>query len=487
MEINDLTPAEQRVWRAFPLGQSVDFRGAEDEDSAQGHTWGPERTVRATVLRALLLNGPHEDGEIASLSLAGARVVGRLDLQYATIDHPVRLRHCHFDEVPRCYGARLRELNLSESDLPGLTAHAMRVDGVVRMTRSRFRGLVRLGGAEIAGSLYMEGAQITAPDVTQPALQLNQAAIGNDLWAPGLRTQGTIRLVGASVAGSVNLNTAQLSNPGQCAVDAETFTVQGDVLLRHARVDGWIGLRGARVTGRLELSYTVLSNPGSSVLRASSSTLGELWLRKSPPMDGGLVLRRAQVDVLFMEPEVVPAEVFLGSLTYASLVPHEPAERRLPMVERDGEGYVPHAYEELAASYRRVGDDHAARLVQLAKQRRLRSTRAWYGRLWGYVQDATVGYGFRPLRAAVWLLSLLAVGSVTYGLHHPSPLKASEAPDFNPVFFTLDLLLPVISFGQEGAFAPKGCYQYLAYALIITGWILATTVVTGVTRTVSRQ
>lgn len=55
------------------------------------------------------------------------------------------------------------------------------------------------------------------------------------------------------------------------------------------------------------------------------------------------------------------------------------------------------------------------------------------------------------------------------------------------MFYTLDLLLPVISFGQESAFAPEGGYQTLSYVLILMGWILATTVVAGVTRTVSRQ
>nr|WSY50255.1 membrane-associated oxidoreductase [Streptomyces sp. NBC_00886] len=487
MEINDLTPAEEQVWRAFPLGESVDFRTAEDDDVALGHTWGPERTIRAEVLRALLLNGPQEAGEIASLSLAGARIRGMLDLQYATIDHPVRLRYCHFDAAPRCYAARLRELNLGDSVLPGLTAHAMRVDSVLRMTRTRFCGVVRLAGAKIAGSLFMEGAEISAPDAEEPVLQLNQAAVGDDLRANGLRTRGQIRLSGASVAGSVNLNTAHLSNPGQSAVDAEILTVAGNVLVRDARVDGWIGLRGARVAGRLDLSYTALSNPGGPALLASSTTMGELWLRESPPVQGGVVLRSAQIDVLLLEPQVLPDQVFLTSLAYTSLIPHEPAERRLTMLERDGDGYVPHAYEQLAAAYRRTGDDHAARLVQLAKQRRLRGTLPWYGRVWGYLQDATVGYGFRPLRACAWLLSLLAIGSLAYGLHHPHPLKVSEAPRFNPVFYTLDLLLPVISFGQEEAFAPVGGYQYLAYALIITGWILATTVVTGVTRTVSRQ
>ncbi|MGW3306724.1 membrane-associated oxidoreductase [Streptomyces sp. NPDC001073] len=487
MEINDLTPAEEQVWRAFPLGESVDFRTADDEDVALGAGWGPERTVRAHVLRALLLNGPQEAGEIASLSLAGARITGRLDLQYATVDQPVRLRYCHFDDVPRFYASRLRELNFGDSVLPGLTAHAMRVDGVLRLTRSRFRGVVRLAGAKIAGSLFMEGSEIIAPDAEEPVLQLNQAAVGDDLRAAGLRTRGQIRLSGASVAGSVNFNTVDFRNPGDSAVDAEVLAVEGNFLLREARVEGWVGLRGARITGRLDLSYTSLANPGGPALLASSTTMGELWLRESPPVQGGVVLRNAQIDVLLLEPEVLPEQVFLTSLAYTSLIPHETAERRLTMLERDGDGYVPHAYEELAAAYRRVGDDQAARRVQLAKQRRVRGTRPWYGRVWGYVQDATVGYGFRPLRACAWLLSLLAIGSLAYGLHHPHALKASEAPHFNPVFYTLDLLLPVISFGQEEAFAPEGWYQYLAYGLIITGWILATTVVTGVTRTVSRQ
>lgn len=50
----------------------------------------------------------------------------------------------------------------------------------------------------------------------------------------------------------------------------------------------------------------------------------------------------------------------------------------------------------------------------------------------------------------------MAVGSLAYGLDHPRPFTADEAPGFNPVFSTLDLLLPVVSFGQEQASAPRG-------------------------------
>jgi hypothetical protein len=440
------------------------------------------------VVRALLLSAPQEDGETAALRLAGARITGELLLQYADIDHAVRLSDCFFEDTPVLYAARLRQLNLRGSALPALSAETLRVDGVLRLSDCRFGGPVRLGGAQVSGALFLDGAAIDEPPAGQPALQLNHVTVGDGLSAPGLRTHGEVRLSGASVAGTIDLNGARLkAGAGAVALDAETLMVEGDARLREADVLGWIGLRGAHIAGRLDLSHARLANPGDAALRASSCTIGELWLRRGPRMEGTLNLRRAQLDVLFLEPEVVPDEVLLDSLVYTSLTPHEPAERRLAMLERDGEGYVPHAYEQLTAAYRRIGDDPAARLVQLAKQRRRRATLPWYSRLWGHVQDATVGYGFRPLRAAGWLVSLLMAGSLVYAMHHPAPLKPDEAPQFNPVFYTLDLLLPVISFGQEAAFAPTGGHQWLSYALVLMGWILATTVVTGITRTVSRQ
>ncbi|MFF3846213.1 membrane-associated oxidoreductase [Streptomyces sp. NPDC002328] len=480
MEIDDLTPAERRVWRAFPTGATVDLRALGEED-------GPERTVRAVVLRALLLNGPREAGEVAALKVLGARVTGVLDLRYAVVDSVARLGYCRFEEAPRLAGAQLGYLSLRDSVLPGLGAARTRIDGSLRLTRCRIDGPVYLGGAQISGALFLDEARITSEDPDRPVLQLNQITVDDDLCARGLRARGLIRLDGATVAGSLDLQDAELSNPGAHVLDAESLDLGANLLGRRLRAHGRIDLRGARIPGRLDLMRTTLSNPGDTALRASSCVIGELWLRDGDPVEGRLNLRRAEINQLHLSPEMLPDQVRLLDLTYTFLTPHEPAERRLPMLERDDDAFDPHAYEQLTAAYRRVGDDRAARLVQLAKQRRHRGTLPWYGRLWGHLQDATVGYGFRPLRAAVWLLSLLAVGSVAFAQRHPRPLKPSEAPDFDPVFYTLDLLLPVISFGQESAFAPAGGYRTLSYVLVLTGWILATTVVAGVTRSVSRQ
>lgn len=486
MEINELTPAERRVWRAFVTGATVDFR---DEGEGEDGVWGPERSVRARVLRALLLNGPAEPGEVPALKLMGARITGELDLRYATVEQVIRLNYCRFDRTPRFAGAQLQYLNLRDSALPGLAAARARIDGSLRLTRCRISGPVRLGGTQIAGALFLDHAEVTGDDSGLPALGLNQLSVDDDLCARGLKARGMIRLDGARVTGSVDLEDADLAHPGANVVQAETMEVGANIVARRLRAQGRIDLRGARVPGRIDLLDCTLSNPGGTALRASSCVIGELWLRRGAPIEGMLNLRATEIGQLNLSPEKLPDQVRLLDLTYTFLTPHAPAESRLPMLDRDDSftPFDPHAYEQLTAAYRRTGDDTSARLVQLAKQRRHRRTLPWYGRLWGHVQDTTVGYGFRPLRAGGWLLSLLAIGSITFALHHPAPLKPAESPDFNPVFYTLDLLLPVISFGQEGAFKPTGVYQTLSYVLIVTGWILATTVVTGITRTVSRQ
>src|SRR4051794_19303368 len=70
MDLHDLTPAERRVRQAFPTGAEVDFR-RDGDDPAEGDAWGPERTVRAGVLRALLLSSPAGENEVPALRISG--------------------------------------------------------------------------------------------------------------------------------------------------------------------------------------------------------------------------------------------------------------------------------------------------------------------------------------------------------------------------------------------------------------------------------
>ncbi len=107
-------------------------------------------------------------------------------------------------------------------------------------------------------------------------------------------------------------------------------------------------------------------------------------------------------------------------------------------------------------------------------------------RLWGHVQDLTVGYGYRPMRAAAWFIALLIAGSVAFALHQPTPTQPGQMIGFNPFIYTLDLLLPLVDFGQERAFTGQGVDAWLAYALIAAGWLLVTTITAGMTRALRR-
>jgi hypothetical protein len=84
-----------------------------------------------------------------------------------------------------------------------------------------------------------------------------------------------------------------------------------------------------------------------------------------------------------------------------------------------------------------------------ARERIQRQSKTLLTQAWGLLQDVTVGYGYKPWRALVWLALLLAAGSITFAIAPPPPLQASAAPHFNPVVYTLDLLLPVVDLGQS--------------------------------------
>ncbi|MFB4271339.1 hypothetical protein [Nonomuraea sp. GTA35] len=103
-----------------------------------------------------------------------------------------------------------------------------------------------------------------------------------------------------------------------------------------------------------------------------------------------------------------------------------------------GEEFHPQPYEQLAASYVADGQHDEARAVLYAKERRQQRDRALLGRVWGLLQDVTVGFGYKPWRAAAWLVVLLAIGGVVYSVWPPPPLKPSESPHFNAVIYALD-------------------------------------------------
>ncbi|MCA1217279.1 membrane-associated oxidoreductase [Streptomyces sp. 8L] len=426
---------------------------------------------------ALRLTGCHLTGPVV---LTSAQVTSSLFLDRARTTGPIHLDGARIDGALVVEAAQLD--GGEEASLSAVNASVGR--GVVGKDLTA-RGTVLLTGLRVGGTLDLEGSHLVHPGAE--ALAAAVMTVDLDVLCNGLRAKGEVRFTRSRIGGRLNVERARIANPGHAALRLGGVTLGAEVAATGLQTQGQVKTRGANITGALVLTRARLSHPDGAALLASGCTAAQLWLDGTDLAAGHLSLRSSTFTTVHAEPETFPAKVYLDGLTYQTLSPSlEPGQRLAPL-KRDGDGYVPHSYEQLAAAYQRVGDDAAARTVRLAKHRHHRSTQPGYARIWGYIQDVTVGYGFRPIRAAGWLLALLLVGSCAFWLHHPAPSKPGEGPAFHPLVYSLDLLLPVVDFGQETAFQPQSWYQWLSYLLISLGWVLATTVITGITRTISRQ
>jgi hypothetical protein len=540
MRVEDLSPAERALWDAFPRGESVDLttgRRGQDEP-AMSDTWGAERQVRAEVIVALLLGAREaESGQVAAVRLTGARITGTLNLGHAEVTVPLALTGCAFDEQPHLYWARMQSVHLLRCRLPGIVASGMRVDGHLWLEGSRVAGGVWLDNAHIAGILNLSGVQLANPD--GEALLADRLTVDANVYCDrGFAADGEVRLPGARVGGQLILRGARLGNHKGDALYAsrltvaanmfcdEGFTAQGAVRLRGARVGGYLSLQGAtlihpgrialnagdlavetdvyctegfqahgevnfggaRIGGQLSLSGGRLHNPDGRALGCQRIQAAEIDLRPAEPITGLVDLSYAKVGRLRDDKATWPTGLQLDGLLYETLNPPLTAKERLQWLRRDTDGYQPQPYERLAESFRGIGLDAEGRSVLLAKQRDRRATQTITRKAWGIVQDVMVGYGYRPLRAAGWLITLLAVGTVVFQMNKPDKLDNGYInPDFNSFLYTLDLLLPVGSLGQEALFAPRGVYLWIADLLVAAGFVLGLTVAAGATRVLSRD
>jgi hypothetical protein len=389
------------------------------------------------------------------MRLVGARLGGNLTLTDATLSNPGGVA-----------------LNLDRAVLGELGAAGLTVNG----------GQVSMAGTEIAGRLSLERAHLdNGPDGT--ALVADGLS-AHTLLMDELRAHGALLVRTARITGRISLVRAELSS-SDTALRLSRTEVGADLFANGMTVQGRVKLTGARIERHLALHGARLVNSHGAALDGRALRAGELSLHGA--IEGAVELQHARIGVLRDDPDDWPSPLYLDGLTYEALEPRLPAGRRLKWLSRDPDGCPPQPYEQLADHYTRIGQPTDARRVLYTRELRQRDTKTTIGRVWSALQDITVGYGYRPWRAMLWLALLLVLGSLMYALVPPQPLKAGEAPHFNPVVYTLDLLLPIVDLGQQNAFNPAGIQQWLSYLLVSAGWILATTIAAGIARVITRR
>ncbi|WP_336209593.1 hypothetical protein [Nonomuraea sp. LPB2021202275-12-8] len=487
-----LSEAERRVWNAFPTGEFVTFApvqvGAGSPAGANapvdGDSWGPERTVRAQVIASLLLGAREAGtGAVPAVRLVGARITGPLQILGGAVEHELVLSGCHLDEPIQLTGSTTRTLRLTDCRLPGLNAGGMRVAGHLSLSGSYVTGPVRVGRAQFESGLWLAGTKVE-PAEDEQAFFGDAMVVDAGTYMRNADFTGGLRMVGARLNGGFSLEGAKLRNLGGDALFADGMVVEdamrctGDFLAL-----GCVRLRGSRINGLFSLKGIIRSPDTPYALHASHMEVRELYLKPAEPIDGVVTLAHSTVNTLEDDPATWPDKLRLNGLSYDRLR-GSGVSRRIEWVSRDPEGFRPQPYEQLAAWLLRDGNDVLARRTQLAKLRARPQRGGFGGRLWGRLLDITVGYGYRPWLAAIWFATLLSIGTVVFGLNPPRPLKPDESPGFDSFAYTFDLLLPLSTFGQREMFDPAGWTQGLAYALIISGWLLATALIAGITRVI---
>lgn len=525
-----LTRAEWGMWQAFLNGSEYDLRTGEPElDDPNGdHEWGEDRTVRARVISLLLLHGPPPLlGRVASLHISGARVTDVLDLSGGIIEPYFELRQCHFEREVRMSEARMHTARLVDCYIPRLEAARLNTDGDLHLPRCSIPEGIKLTDATIGTDLLLNEATIGSGRRIR-AIAADGITVSQELQASLLVTDGEVSLRGATVGSSLHMFGTVLRNTkGRYALHAPQMTVEhvasfadanrgrgsqlhggatpasgtpvpfppesgGRWRTKHFECTGGVVLDDGRFGSSLVIENARFELTHNQELSLRRIQTPELNFTPRAPERGLIVLSGASVEKLLDRVGSWPRDqrLWMAGFTYQQAIPkegHFNVRERLRWLSAATPEYSPLPYEQLALMYRNSGEDTNARAVLLAKQRRRRETLPLVGKVWGYLQDWTVAYGYRPAQAALWMALLWAVSAVYFNTHRPEPLKDHESPHWNAALYALDLLLPVISLGQDNAWDPVGGPQWVAAGLILLGWILATTVATGATRLLRRQ
>jgi hypothetical protein len=404
-----------------------------------------------------------------------------------------------------------------------LDARGVRVNGEWRLLDLGVRGNVRLDGsvlanpgrdvwvarrADVGGNFECREAEIYGSMIMQEVqIGANLDLRASRLSRPGRYTRDR------NVKPSLDIRAARIGRDVVCAAGSRrAFASSGEVRMVRATIGRQLTFAGA------ELGETDGEN--RSALNAFGAQTQELNLTLARPARGSIGLRQMRCaslddnDALWGSTGGIDMDAFrYDSLTKAiDLADDRAVVRRLRWLrEAERVVYSPGPYDQLAAMLRSAGNEEHADTVLIEKQRRRYVALATgfkvlgpLVRAWSWLQRWMVGYGYRPSRALGWLALLLVAGTLWFSLYPTHCVVVAGDPAtfagyrfcpltnqddhlvWNPFLFTLDLLIPIVDFGNKNRWALGGSSQWFAASLTAAGWVLATTVAAGVTRILRR-
>ncbi len=522
-------------------------------------SWGDSRTCRASVIRDILRGRLAADPDPHGLRLRGARISGQLDLEYLTTNVSFELSYCLLEEGILARDAQLASVTLTGCRLEQplyaarLACSVLILDSATIIGRADV-GAVNLAGAHIGGQLDCRGAQLTGS--SGDALVAVGLKVRGDVFLDSdallhreFTVAGAVQLYGADITGTLSCDGAHLEGRDSAgnALAAERLKVGRDVFLRKVvTIRGAVRLYGADITGNLRCDGAHLEgrdSAGNALAAERLKTGGAVHLDGGFTAAGAVRLYGADITgdlrcrggftatgrgdddvtvdlkgtrvggtLVFAPAKLTHAadsdgRLAVDGLTYAG-VPQQVTAREWLGLLRDGTRcYAAQPYQQLAAGYRALGDERQARQILMAQRDdRLARTQPRPSRperLWGRITKVTLGYGYQPWRALLFLAGVVVVScvlAVVLGSHGALAQTDKTATPGQPctviqqVSVGLDLNLPVgtsvarpdCDLARDPGSAAAAWVAAAGWMLRVLAWAFAALFIAGFTSAVRK-
>lgn len=399
-------------------------------DLTKAESWGKERTVRADLLAWLVSDTDasklvHPSG----VGLAAARIAGRLDLSYLVLIHPLTLLACSIPDGVDFSYAQLNSIDLRRSWTGTIDGDLSTVHGDVDLELGRY-DTVSLFRANLGGNLDLSSSRLIGDP---PILAVLATINGEVVLHNGVQTDGVINLSLAKIGQALSVHDARFTGHDKNGLNADRATIGGTLY--------WVDI----------------SRTAHTELVLSDAHAASLWDdEQSWPAPGNLYLDGFVYDGFAGGPNDERAR-----LRWLRLQPPDLRSQ-------------PQPYRQLANALRKEGREEGATQIEIARENALTrfggmTAGTW---LWRQTLRATIGYGYRPLRALWWILGFVLLGNLlfkwgyTAGLITPTEEGAYHAfvgsgmpprhyPPFSSFVYSLENFLPVVDLHQGTYWRPN--------------------------------
>jgi sRNA-binding regulator protein Hfq len=287
-----LSLAEERLVNAAASGETADCNNLSGED----------RVIRGELL-AWLCTNPNASAQLTyrGVSITGAEIDNKTDLEWAKIPFPIRLVRCVFRDAIILSHGQIASLDLSGSSVQELQAVLTHFEGGLYLGDGfKAEGEVSLTAAKIDENLNCDGGAFIN---TGEKLALNANGIevkGGVFLRKGFRAEGGVNLVAAKIGRTLECDGAQIIGKGETpALDANSVEVNGNVFLRNGfKSEGGVIFRVARIGRTLECGGgQFISKSQTPALDVNGAEVnGNVYLYNGFYADGGVNLVGAKID-----------------------------------------------------------------------------------------------------------------------------------------------------------------------------------------------